>query len=124
MHTGWRSPENTNVQFFCVILWHQSGTCHHLGRTFGVSNVIDFVGSGSFKNEIDDSRGIFCAHFFPGELPESFVFLVQSFMNLRKSVSSVVSHPNIISGSGENKRWSNRRSIEYPLHHISFKTML
>ena len=45
-------------------------------------------------------------------------------MRLRKSISSVVTHPNIITSSGENKRWRNRWPVEHPLHHISFKSML
>jgi hypothetical protein len=45
-------------------------------------------------------------------------------MLLRKSVSSIVAHPNIISSSGKNKCWSNRWSIIDPLHHVCLKSML
>ena len=45
-------------------------------------------------------------------------------MSLTESISAIVTEPNIIASSGQDKSRSDLRVIEYPLHHIGLEAVL
>jgi len=89
-----------------------------------VTDVVNLIVAGLVKDKINDSGGVFGSHLLPIKCPVFLTGIVEGSVSLRKSISSVVAHPNVIACSCEHKCWGNRFSIEYPLHHVALKAML
>ena len=58
---------------------------------------------GLFKNKVDHCRNIVDTHLLKVKLPELFLFWVESSVNLRVVVASIISKPNIIASPGKDE---------------------
>ena len=69
---------------------------------------------GLFKNKVDHCRNIVDTHLLKVKLPELFLFWVESSVNLRVVVASIISKPNIIASLGQNKAQTIVVRVHYP----------
>lgn len=58
---------------------------------------------GLFKNKVDHCRNIVDTHLLKVKLPELFLFWVESSVNLRVVIASIISKPNIIASLGKDE---------------------
>ena len=88
-----------------------------------MAHVRDGLIPGRFNDEVDQRWQVFQTHIFLIEVPILTILVVERQVHVTVAIASVVAHPDIVSGAGQNEGICSLRIVPHPFHVVTVLSM-